>query len=386
MPAELPIIQMVHRPGLIDLAWGHPDPELLPVAALHRASRAALESFGPDMLQYGHPNGPGPLVGYLAERIAQREGRRPAPDELLVTGGISIGLELVLRHVAQPGDVVLVESPTYHLALRIMRDHGLTLIPVPTDAGGLRLDALAEIVAAQQRSGYPARALYLVPTFSNPTGRSLAAERRPALVALAQAAGLLIIEDDVYRELAYDAPAPPSLWSLAPAGVVARLGAFTKSLAPGLRLGWLTGGPDLINALSNGGLLDSGGGLNHFTALVVAALCQAGDYDPHVARLIAAYRLRRDTLVAALREHLPSGCRVETPGGGFFIWVELPEGVESDALLPAAEAAGVAYIPGQRFHLDKRGHNTLRLAFSLYPPEHLAEAARRLGAALRARP
>ncbi len=383
MPAELPIIQMTHRPGLIDLAWGHPAPELLPVAALHRASTAALNTYGPEMLQYGHANGPGPLVSYLAERIAQREGRRPAPDEILVTGGISLGLELVLRQVAQPGDVVLVESPTYHLAIRIMRDHGLTLIPVPTDAGGLRLDALAEIVAAQQRSGYPARALYLVPTFNNPTGRSLAAERRPALVELAQEAGLLIIEDDVYRELAYDAPAPPSLWSLAPPGVVARLGAFSKSLAPGLRLGWLNGGPALINSLADGGLLDSGGGLNHFTALVVAALCQAGDYDPHVAHLIATYRARRDTLVAALAEHLPPGCTVSAPGGGFFVWVELPEHLESAALLPAAEAAGVAYVPGQRFHLDKRGRHALRLAFSLYAPDQLAEGARRLGAVLR---
>lgn len=383
MFADLPLTQMVRRPGLLDLAWGHPDPALLPVAALQRATTAALAAYGPDMLQYGHPNGPAPLLAYLADRQAQREGRRPALDELLITSGISVGLELVLRQVAQPGEVVLVESPSYHLALRIMRDHGLTLIPVPADAGGLRLDALAEIVSAQQRSGYPARALYLVPTFNNPTGRSLAPERRAALVALAQEAGLLIIEDDVYRELAYDAPAPPSLWSLAPPGVVARLGAFTKSLAPGLRLGWLNAGPDLINTLSNGGLLDSGGGLNHYTALAVAALCLAGDYDPHVAHLIATYRQRRDTLVAALAEHLPAGCQVETPGGGFFVWVTLPADAETAGLLPAAEALGVSYIPGRRFHLDKRGRNALRLAFSLYPPDELAEAARRLGAALR---
>jgi DNA-binding transcriptional MocR family regulator len=202
-------------------------------------------------------------------------------------------------------------------------------------------------------------------------------------VALAREAGLLIIEDDVYRELAYDAPAPPSLWSLAPPGVVARLGAFTKSLAPGIRLGWLNAGPELVGALSNGGLLDSGGGLSHFSALMVAALCLAGDYDPHVAHLIATYRARRDALVAALAEHLPQGCQVSAPGGGFFVWVTLPEDVESAALLDKAEATGLSYVPGQRFHLDKRGRNALRLAFSLYPPEQLAEGARRLGATLK---
>ena len=221
-----------------------------------------------------------------------------------------------------------------------------------------------------------------MPTFSNPTGRSLAADRRAALVALAQAAGLLIIEDDVYRELAYDAPAPPSLWSLAPTGGVARLGAFSKSLAPGLRLGWLTAPAELVRPLADGGLLDSGDNLNHFTALVVAALCAAGDYDRNVADLRAAYRHRRDTLVAALREHLPPGCRVIVPGGGFFVWVELPAGADSAALLPAAEAEGVAYLPGTRFHLDGRGRQALRLAFSYYAPDRLAEAARRLGRAL----
>ncbi|MCC7358928.1 MAG: PLP-dependent aminotransferase family protein [Anaerolineales bacterium] len=384
MRQALPIIQMTTAPGQLDLAWGHPAPELLPVTALQRAGAAALATFGPDMLQYGYANGPGPLVTYLLDRIAAHEGRRPAPEELLVTSGISLGLELVLRRITRPGDVVLVESPTYHLALRIMRDQGLTLVPVPADAGGLRLDALAEAITTQERAGRPARALYLVPTFSNPTGRSLAANRRAALVALAQAAGLLILEDDVYRELAYDAPAPPSLWSLAPAGGVARLGAFSKSLAPGLRLGWLTAPPDLIRPLADGGLLDSGGGLNHFTALVVAALCAAGDYDRNVANVRAAYRHRRDTLLAALREHLPAGCRLETPRGGFFVWVELPEGADSATLLPAAEAEGVAYLPGPRFHLDGGGRQALRLAFSYYPADQLAEAARRLGRALRA--
>jgi 2-aminoadipate transaminase len=254
-------------------------------------------------------------------------------------------------------------------------------VPVPTDEGGLRLDALEQTLDGLKAAGTRPRALYLVPTFNNPTGRSLAADRRQALVDLAAAEGLLIIEDDVYRELAYDGPAPASLWSLAAPGVVARLGSFSKSLGPGLRLGWLTASPDLVQDIVESGLLDSGGGVNHYTALVVAALCAAGDYDANLTALRLSYRARRDALLASLREHLPAGCTVRAPGGGFFVWVELPSGADSRALLPLAERAGVSFLPGARFHLNGGGRSALRLAFSLYPAGTLATAGQRLGAA-----
>jgi DNA-binding transcriptional MocR family regulator len=317
---------------------------------------------------------------WLAERIGQMEGRAPAMDEIMTTGGISLGLDQLLNRVAVPGDTVLVESPTYHLAVRILRDHQLNLVPVPTDADGLCVDELAQILARLKTAGVPPRALYLVATFNNPTGRSLAQDRRLALVKLAEAEGLLIIEDDVYRELAYDGPAPASLWSLAAPGVVARLGSFSKSLGPGLRLGWMTGGAPLVQSIVNGGLLDSGGGNNHYTALVVTALCAAGDYDAHLLTLRGSYRARREALVGALQQHLPAA-QVRAPKGGFFVWVELPADTPSRDLLPYAEAAGVSFIPGSNFYLDGGGQNSLRLALSLYPPAELAEAARRLGLA-----
>jgi DNA-binding transcriptional MocR family regulator len=218
-----------------------------------------------------------------------------------------------------------------------------------------------------------------VPTFHNPTSTSLAAERRNALAELAAAEGLLIVEDDVYRELSYDGPAPPSLWSLAPAGAVVRLGSFAKSLAPGLRLGWLTAGAATTGRIIDSGLLDSGGGINHFTALIVTQFCASGRYDQQIARLRAAYRTRRDALLAGLSTYLPPGCEWTTPGGGFFVWVRLPEGLDTAELLPRAEAAGVAYIPGARFDTAGGSANALRLAFSLYEPEELLDAAARLG-------
>ncbi len=374
-----PTLQIDLTPGTIDLAWGHPATELLPVAAMQRASTAALQRFGADALTYGHPAGPGPLLDWLSQRIGQREGRTPGLHEIMITGGNSLGLDQLLTLCTAPGDIVLVESPTYHLAVRIMHDHPLTLIPVPVDGEGLQVDALAETLVELRRQGKRARLLYTVPTFHNPTGLSLSAARRQTLIALAEREGLLIVEDDVYRELAYDGPPPPSLWSQAPSGVVARLGSFSKSLAPGVRLGWMTAGPAIIQRLTDGGLLDSGGGINHFTALIVTLLCESGDYDAGVAQFCNVYRARRDALMGSLAQVLPQGCSWYTPGGGFFAWVILPEEMKSRELLPNVEAAGVSFIPGTKFHLDHQGENTLRLAFSYYPPAMLAEAGQILG-------
>jgi DNA-binding transcriptional MocR family regulator len=383
MSSDLPIVQLERRPGILDLGWGHPDPALMPVAELRAAAAGALDRFGADALGYGYAAGAGPLLAWLAERIAAAEDRAPAPDEIMITGGSSLGLDQVCTLLARPGDVVLVESPTYHLAVRILRDHPLELLPVPADGDGVRIDALDEALSALRRAGRRARLLYCVPTFHNPTGVSLSMARRQALLEIAAREELLVLEDDVYRELSYDGPPPWSLWSKDRANTVLRLGSFAKSLAPGLRLGWITGPAELVGRIAGGGVLDSGGGANHFASIVVTAFCLAGMFEPHVERLRAAYRARRDALAQALTEHLPPGSMAVRPGGGFFTWVTLPQGADAGRLLERAEEYGVAYVPGARFFLDGGGAHTLRLAHSLYGPDELAEAARRLGAALR---
>ena len=382
--ASLPNVQIVHLPGVIDLGWGHPDPALLPVEGLRLAATDALDRHGAAALAYGSERGPGPLLRWLIGYLGAVERRAPAADEIIITGGISHALDQVCTLLTRPGDAVLVEEPTYHLAVRILREHPLDLIPVASDAGGLRPEAVAAALAAARRAGKTVRFLYTVPTFNNPTGISLDDERRRALIDLAAAEGLTIVEDDAYRELAYDGPAPPSLWSLAPLGTTIRLGSFSKAVAPGLRLGFLTADAATIERFRGGGLLDSGGGINHFSANTAAAFCEAGQFETHGARLRAAYRSRRDALAAALTEYLPAGCRWAVPGGGFFIWLRLPDGVEAGELLPRAIAGGVGFAPGTRFHLTGGGATFARLAFGLYPEGELAEAARRLGAVLRA--
>lgn len=375
--------QMVLREGYREFSFGQPDPRLLPVDEIRRAAVTAADRFGPSMLGYGAPEGAWPLLAWIRDRAAQREGLALQLDECLGTGGNSDAIDQVCTLFTEPGDIVLVESPTYHLGLRILNDHHLDLRAIPMDEQGLRLDALEDTLAAVAREGRRVRMLYTIPTFHNPTGINLAAGRRQAVVDLAVRHGFLILEDDVYRELVYDGTSPPSLFSLAPRGTVLRLGSFAKSLAPGVRLGWINGAADQLKRISDGGLRDSGGAINFAMGMIVAALCESGDFDRSLARLCEAYRERRDALAAALHAHLPDGCTFTVPGGGYFIWVHVPERVDTGALAATAERHRVSFIPGARLCADNRGHHELRLAFSLLTPDEMDEGARRLGAAIR---
>lgn len=379
-----PLTQFHLRSGIIDLGWGHPNPDLLPVEGIRVAAAGALERYGPDALTYGDAAGPGPLIEWICERLTEIDARAPRPGEVLISAGSSHAIDQLATLLTVPGEVVLVESPTYHLAVRILRDHPLELVAIPFDGGGLRVDTVADTLARLRRAGRRVRVLYTVPTFHNPTGISLAPDRRRALVELAAAEGLLIVEDDAYRELAYDGPPPPSLWSEARPGTVVRLGSFAKSLAPGLRVGFMTADEPTIARIAESGVLDSGGGISHFSALVVAEFARSGAWTANLERLRTAYREQRDALLGALAEHAPAGTSWTSPRGGYFAWVTLPPGRDARALLADVEAQGASYIPGPTFHLDHAGGvRSLRLAFSRYPAAELVEAVRRLGRGLR---
>lgn len=371
-------------PGLIDLAWGHPDPTLLPVSELRAAAERALHRYGADILAYGNAAGPPPLIDFICSRLGQTDARAPAPAEVVITSGASQGLDLVAGQLLSPGDTVLLDVPTYHLAIRILQDHPVRLEAVASDADGILMDDLARTITRLRRARKRPRLLYTIPTFHNPTGRNLSPERRAELVAFAQQEELLIAEDDTYRELSYEGPPPPSLWALDQAGSVIRIGSFAKSVAPGLRVGYLTTTPEIVARMATGGLLDSGGGTSHFAATVVAEYAAAGDYARQVERFRTAYRAQRDALLAGLKAHFPEAASWSHPAGGYFVWAQLPPGLTADQLQPAATARGVAFLPAHRFFLDDRGApGALRLSFSMYPPETLAEGADRLAAAIR---
>lgn len=369
--------------GVIDLAWGHPDPTLLPVQQLREATQRAMDLHGPDILEYGSTAGSPPLIAFICARLAETDARAPQPAEVVITSGASQGLDLVATLLLSPGDTVLLDVPTYHLAISILADHPVRLEAVSSDEDGIVLDDLARVIGRLRSAGERPRLLYTIPTFHNPTGRNVSVERRRQLVAMAAEESLLIAEDDTYRELSYDGPPPPSLWALDSAGVVMRIGSFAKAVAPGLRLGYVTATPEIATRMATGGLLDSGGGMNHFAATVLAEYAANGDYARQIERFRTAYRAQRDRLVAGLEAHLPGGAICSHPGGGYFVWVQLPPGIAVDELMPVAVERGVAFLPARRFFLDGAGApNALRMAFSMYPPEILEEAASRLGEAI----
>lgn len=379
----LPNRQLVIRPGMIELGWGHPDPELLPVQAMAQAAQAAFTAHGQDALGYGAEQGPGRLLAALQSHLAQREGPPPSVERLLVTGGISHGLDLLCAQLTQPGEVILVEAPTYHLALRIFRDRGLRVIGVPGDADGMQVDAAAAQIVALRSAGVRVALIYVVSSFGNPSGAILSPARRAALATLAQATQIPVLEDEAYCELWYDTPPPRAIAQWQPLAPVIRLGSFAKILAPGLRLGWIEADPDLIQRCVRAGVLDSGGGVNHLTAHILASLLEQGGLPTQLERAKQQWRERRNALLTGLAASLPADCAWANPQGGYFVWMRLPAGCDAAGLLPIAEAAGVSYIPGSRFFADSGGHDHLRLSFSLVPAEQLVEGARRLGQAIR---
>jgi 2-aminoadipate transaminase len=373
--------QNILREGFIEFAFGEPDPALLPVGLIEEAAARALRASGPAALAYGSNAGPETLRAAIAARAAAREGLPLAADDVLVSGGNSQALDQTMTMLTEPGDVVFVECPTYNLALGILTDHPVDIVGVPMDGEGIDVGALETAVLEVKSSGRTARLLYTIPTFHNPAGVSLSQERRRRLLELARREDLILVEDDVYRELAFDAEAPPALRVLDPAAPVVRLGSFSKSLAPGLRLGWFDAPAHLRARLAASGLLESGGCVSQFSAHVVAALLDAGTYGAHVAALRVAYASRSDALTGALIEHLPPGCSLTAPAGGFFLWLTLPPGLTATDLLPVAERHAVSFAPGRRFCTDG-DDRSLRLAFSLYDETGLAEGARRLAAAV----
>ena len=375
------------RPGIIELRWGDPDPRLIPVAAISDAMRWVTGTVGEAALNYGVNEGPGVARAAFAEHIAAVEGRPVDLPQIAVTNGCSPSIQLLFSQLVEPGDVVFMEDPGFSLGIRMARDLRLDLVAVPLDADGLDVEALSQAVRDVRASGRRPRMVYTVATYHNPTGVCMSEARRRRLVELAVEEDLIVVEDDAYRELWYDAPPPPSLWRLAgdvdgADEHVIRLGSFSKTLSPGLRCGWLTSGPGRVLEFTERGVLDSAGCMSQFGALVCARLVLEGAYAANVEFLRGHYAARRDALVEGLTESLPAGCSFARPAGGLFLLVRLPEGLASGDLVAAGEANGVGFMEGTRFAVDRTDRG-IRLGFSMYAPDELREGAARLGRTVR---
>ncbi len=379
MPDIASSAQKVIPPGRIDLAIGQPSPRLLPFEVMARA--AALAGADPErlLLSYGTEQGESRFREALAHFLRPLYGTPVDPDELLVTNGASQAIDLVCTLFARRGDAIFVEEPTYFLARKIFADHGLKPVALPMDEEGLVVEAVAEALAVRK----PAF-LYTIPTYHNPTSRCLSAERRLRLARLSRERSLLVVADEVYHPLVYEeAPPPPPLASFCREAEIVSIGSFSKILAPGLRLGWLQADPRHIRRITACGLLDSGGGLNPYTSGIVRGALEHGLVEKHLGFLKETYRLRMFALCAALHAALPSEVRFRRPGGGFFVWLEFPEGLDTEALLPHALERGLEFMPGPRFSNRGALGNCMRLSFAYFEIPDLEEGARRLGRLIR---
>lgn len=384
MTSPLPSLLISIPEGVLDLGWGHPSPDLHPTEALQIASERVLSQQSAVPLQYGAVQGFGPLLEALADFLSSQDsyGNLPVdPTSLFLTAGASQGIDLATTILAQAGDTVFVEEPTYYLIGRIFLDHGLKVVGVPTDRDGLDVDALELML----RDGHRPRLLYVIPAYQNPTGATLAPGRRQRLIQLAKRYGFAILADEVYQLLHYGPPPPPPLATMDDTddGCVVSLGSFSKILAPGLRLGWVHASPNLIQRFVGSGVAASGGGLSHFAAAIAQATLELGLLQENIANLRRTYTARRDAVSRILSTDLADQVDFDQPDGGYFFWLTLRDGADADALMPIAQNAGVSYRPGTAFSSGGLLRDRLRISFSLYDIGDLAEALSRLGQAIR---
>ena len=364
-------VQFEYIDGIADLTWGHPDPLLLPAAAVSNAASWVLAIDGWKALSYGHAGGPSILRDEVRLLLTSLGERTPRHDELIVTAGNSATIDMLTTLLTEPGDVVFVEEPTYFLALRIFADHPVRVVGITSDDDGLIPEDLDEKAGAVMRAGGRARLVYTVPTHNNPAGTNMPIARRHTLIAVAERHGLTIVEDDVYREISFGGDAPESLWSLDDRGVVARMGSFSKTLSPGIRVGFLTASPVLISKVQGCGLLDSGGGLSYLSACIVGEVLRSGEYRAHCDIAVASYAARCEALVAALAN---APLAIKRPTGGFFVWAQLPGGMSADALCDATLASGVRCTHGSKFFASGTSTGFVRMAFSMLNPAELNHA------------
>ena len=370
------LLKLTELPEVLSFAGGLPAPEAFPVEALARAHAHVLAHDGASALQYGATEGFGPLRAWIAERMTKR-GLPARAENVLVTAGSQQGIDLVAKALIDPGDVVILEEPSYLAALQAFSGYQAQFAVVGSDGEGMRVEELEE---ALRRTG--AKLVYLVPNFQNPRGTTLSLERRELLARLASEQGVAVLEDDPYGELRYSGAVLPPVAGFDAQATVIHLGSFSKTLAPGLRIGFAVADERIIRALTiakQAADLHTGG----LAQRAVLRLLGTFDYDAHLRRLRQLYGERCAAMLASLERSFPAGAQWTRPEGGLFVWVRLPCGLDAEALLGAAMRERVAFVPGAPFYPHQPRRDTLRLNFSNRSPELIAEGMARLGSCIK---
>jgi GntR family transcriptional regulator/MocR family aminotransferase len=365
------------RPQMISFASGIGDANLFPAEDIRKALQSVMRRDGIAALDYGERSGYGPLRESIAHILAS-QGIQTLPENILITAGSQQALSLVSQLLLNPGDAILVESPTYSGALDLFHALGFKIVGIPVDAQGMQVEGLEKLL--QQH--HP-RLIYTIPNFHNPTGTCLTTARRRQLLVLAERYNIPIIEDDFVGDLRYEGHTQPALKALDPGGCVIYISTFSKMLMPGLRVGFIAADGPVYDSLVNFKRIHDVA----TSALVQRALeayVTVGRYQTHLRRSCQTFRKRRDVMVAAIKRYLPAGVHFDIPQGGLFIWLQLPRNLSSEELLPLAWEEGVDFAPGKPFFPDGiQGNSWLRLNFVAQEPGQIEEGIKRIGKAIK---
>jgi 2-aminoadipate transaminase len=373
------ILSLAGATDVITFSGGFPEPATFQTGTLADIAARLIADEPGVALQYSATEGLAGVRDYVSGRLAAQEGRVPGAGELMITSGGIDCMELLAKSYVDPGDVVVVEAPTYLGGLMAFRGYEADVRGVPLDDAGMRVDVLKDLLAG----GLRPKIVYTIPDYQNPTGLSMSAERRQGLVDLARRYGFLILEDVAYRELGFGPVAdgvapPPSMWSLAP-DVVLQAGTFSKIFSPGFRMGWAAGPAEVVGRLviAKQNSDQCAGALGQ---RMLEEYGRGGHMDRQIAESRVLYGRRARLTTEALAAHMPDGATWTTPAGGFYVWLTCPEGVDTVALSAAARAEKVAYVPGRPFYLDDAGvgANQIRLAYSRVADDLIDEGIRRI--------
>ncbi|ORT47493.1 PLP-dependent aminotransferase family protein [Frankia sp. B2] len=375
------LFAVASRPEIVSLAGGMPPVDVLPLEAVAATVSELVRSRGAVALQYGSAQGDPGLRARICDVMAMEGITDAHPDNVVVTAGSQQALDLLTRVFIDPGDVVVTEGPTYVTAINTFAAYQARIVHVPMDGDGLSPGALAEMLARLAADGAQVKLLYTVPTFQNPGGITLTAPRRSEVIELCRRAGVLVVEDNPYGLLSFTGE-PVRAMRADAADDVVYLGSFSKTLAPGLRVGWALAPPAVTARLvlaAESAILSQ----SMFTQLAVERYLATQPWTEQVKAFREMYRERRDAMLDALDEAMPAGASWTRPDGGFFVWLTLPDGVNTKAMLPRAIAARVAYVPGVGFYADGSGGISMRLSYCYPSPERIREGVGRLSAVVR---
>lgn len=362
------------KEGMISFAAGLPDPELYPLEDLRKACDTMLEKEGPKAFAYGLTKGYGPLVDFLTDRMNNREGVECTKENICMLSGSQQGLGMAAMMFIDEGDVVITENPSYLGAINAFRPYGAEFKGVDTDDDGIVIEDLERVLAETPK----AKLIYVIPNFQNPTGKAWSLERREKFMEVVSKYDVVVVEDNPYGDLRFKGEQLPHLRALDKKGQVMYLGSFSKILSPGMRVAWACASPEVAKAIEE---LKETNDLQspELTQMLTYYYLSMFDLEEHIREIQVVYKERCELMVEMIKEHFPAGIKYTDPEGGMFLWLELPEGLDSDKILDDAVAAGIAYIPGESFFSFEGVKNTIRMNFTMVKDEQIREGIRILG-------